>query len=738
MKKRVALFLIASLTLSSAGSLVAGELMPEEVPVQEEISAESIFVEEELPGEIAVEEAVPEEIVEEAIPGEEAVIPTEEAAMPIEEEIIPEEELPAGELIEEPIEDIIIPEETFEEEPTAEAIEPIAEELPAEEIDAVPVEEELLIEEEPAAVGESSGNCGNDVQWILGDDGILTISGTGDMWDWTDYNDLTPWYDVKHQITSIIIESGVTSIGDYAFSNCDALEAVTIKDSVASVGDYAFYNCYNLNAITFEGDAPAFGNSPFEFVNATAYYPAGNSTWTSGVMQNYGGNLTWKTFGLVPGQITASDIVKTASDKLQTFQIGATRLGTGKLSYSTTSSEIMVDSNGIVVVPANFVGEATITIKAAASGAYGEATKKITVTVNKTAGKLTANDITFNANPTKSQSKNIVVKNQLGNGKLTYISSNSRVTVDSNGKVTVPQNYSGTTTITINAAASGIYEAASTSIKVTVKRIDGKITADDITVSASPSKEQIKSIFINSQLGKGALTYSSSNPYVTVDSYGKVTIAKNYAGTAIITIDAAASGIYKAASTTIKVTVNKIDGKITASDFIKNAYPEDKTFYIGARCLGGGKLTYKSNSGKVTVDSNGKVTIPRNYAGIVTIRIYSNTAGIYKSAFKMITVTIRPQIPTISSLTNPASRKMTAKWERCWSATGYVLQYATNNTFTENVKNVLISDNGIRTKDIYGLTKYKNYYVRLRTYRKLDNTTLYSSWSGTKKVKISK
>ena len=735
MKKRVALLLIATLTLSNAGSLVAGELIPEEVPVQEEISAENILVEEELPGEIAIEEAVPEEeIEEEAIPAEETAIPVEAA-----EEIIPEEELPVGELIEEPMDDSFIPEDTFEEEMAIEAIEPITEEVPAEEIDAVPSEEEgILEEEEPAFVGESSGYCGNDVQWNLGDDGILTISGTGDMWDWSDYNDLTPWYEVKQQINSIIIESGVTSIGDYAFSNCGSLEAVTIKDGVTSVGDYAFYNCYSLGAITFEGDAPAFGTSLFEFVNATAYYPAGNSTWTPEVRQNYGGNITWKTFGLVPGKITASDIVKSASDKIQTFSIGATRLGTGKLSYSTTSTKVMVDSNGIVVIPPNFVGEATITIEAAASGAYDKATKKITVTVNKTEGKLSAEDITFNANATKSQSKTIVVKDQLGNGKLTYKSSNSRVTVDSTGKVTVPQNYSGTSTITIKAEASGIYEEATTSIKVTVKRIDGKITADDITLSANPDKAQIKTIFLKSQLGKGALTYSSNNSYVTVDSEGKVTVSKNYAGTATITIDAAASGIYKAASTKIKIIVNKIDGKITATDFIKNAYPEVKSFYIGARCLGGGKLTYKSNSGKVTVDSNGKVTIPRNYAGIVTIRIYADTAGIYKSAFKKITVTVRPQIPTIASLANSGTKKFTAKWDRYWSATGYVLQYATNDKFTAGVRKVLIDDNGIRTKDIYGLSKGKTYYVRLRTYRKIGNTTLYSGWSPIKSVKIYK
>ena len=111
MKKRVALFLTAALTLSTVGSPMAGELLPDEVPVQEEISAENVLAEEELPGEIALEEAVPAVAAEEAVPVEPAVeaVPIEaaEEAAPAEaaEEIIPEEELPAGELLEQPTED---------------------------------------------------------------------------------------------------------------------------------------------------------------------------------------------------------------------------------------------------------------------------------------------------------------------------------------------------------------------------------------------------------------------------------------------------------------------------------------------------------------------------------------------------------------------------------------------------------------------------------------------------------
>lgn len=734
MKKRVALFLTAALTLSTVGSPMAGELLPDEVPVQEEISAENVLAEEELPGEIALEEAVPAVAAEEAVPAEAAV-----EAVPVEaaEEIFSEEELPVGELLEQPTEDSLIPEDTFEEELAIEPIETITEEIPAEQIEDASSEiEEILGEEEPALAGASSGKCGNNVSWTLDDDGILTISGTGDMWDWSGTGDITPWDAVKDQIESVNIESGVTSIGGFAFENCYSLKAVTIGDSVTTIGSGAFYNCTSLTSITFEGDAPTFGIA-FTYVTATAYYPAGNSTWTDSVMQDYGGDITWKTFGLVSGKITASDFVKYASTSVQTFPIGATRLGTGKLTYTSDTGDVMVDDTGTVVIQPNYVGKATITIKAAASGAYTEATKKITVTVNRKDGKIVAEDLTFKADASKTQTKNIVIKSQLGQGTLTFVSSNSLIKVDSNGKVTIPANYIGTSTITINAAASGIYDATSTSIKVTVNRIAGKILAEDIMLDAS-AEDQIKTIVVISQLGKGKLTYSSDNPKITIDSAGKVKVAKYFAGTATVTIDAAAEGIYEPASTTIKVTVNKIAGKIAATNFIKYAAPVEKSFYIGAKRLGPGKLTYKSNSGKVTVDSTGKVTIPRNYSGIVTIRIYVEAGSIYKAASKSITITIRPQVPTISSITNWAPGTITARWARYWSATGYILQYATNNKFTQGVKNVVLSDNGLRNEDIYGLTKGKTYYFRLRTYKVAGSTTLYSAWSTPVTVKITK
>ncbi|MCD7768858.1 MAG: leucine-rich repeat protein [Oscillospiraceae bacterium] len=114
----------------------------------------------------------------------------------------------------------------------------------------------------------ASGSCGDDLTWVLDGDGALTISGTGAMSDWSDYKGLepstdSPWYGYAENIKTVIINSGVTTIGSSAFSDCINLESVTIPEGVTYIGHYAFSNCASLSSITLPDDVAYLGVGVF-------------------------------------------------------------------------------------------------------------------------------------------------------------------------------------------------------------------------------------------------------------------------------------------------------------------------------------------------------------------------------------------------------------------------------------------------------------------------------------------
>ncbi len=84
--------------------------------------------------------------------------------------------------------------------------------------------------------------CGDSVRWALGPDGVLTVTGTGDMWNY-EYEDWgsVPWFSVRERILRVVIGQGVTSVGDEAFRQCPNLVNVTIADTVTYLGVCSFF-----------------------------------------------------------------------------------------------------------------------------------------------------------------------------------------------------------------------------------------------------------------------------------------------------------------------------------------------------------------------------------------------------------------------------------------------------------------------------------------------------------------
>ena len=153
-----------------------------------------------------------------------------------------------------------------------------------------------------SAYAERSGTCGKNLQWKLTDEGVLTITGIGEMKDWgRNARPWSPYSDVKQVIigdgvttiggsafsycsslTSLTIPNSVTDIGSSAFSGCSSLTSVTIGNSVTEIGGYAFSGCSSLTSLTIPNSVTDIGSSAFSGCSSLTSVTIGNSVTTIG------------------------------------------------------------------------------------------------------------------------------------------------------------------------------------------------------------------------------------------------------------------------------------------------------------------------------------------------------------------------------------------------------------------------------------------------------------------------
>ena len=165
---------------------------------------------------------------------------------------------------------------------------------------------EITVFEIPADA-EYYGRCGDTLLYTV-TDGILTVTGTGEMsdnWGW-------------ERCEQAILPEGVTKIGNYNFSYSD-LTGITVPSTVEQIGARAFA-WSSLSEIRFLGSAPEIGPGVFEELTVTAYYPANDPSWTEAVMADYGGSVTWVPYGAEQG-VTVSGTVTAFSGADATLEL---------------------------------------------------------------------------------------------------------------------------------------------------------------------------------------------------------------------------------------------------------------------------------------------------------------------------------------------------------------------------------------------------------------------------------
>ena len=112
-----------------------------------------------------------------------------------------------------------------------------------------------------------SANGDGSVIAKLSDDGTLTISGNGNMKDCGNYEN-DSWWNVKENIKNVLINAGVTNIGEYAFEYCSNLVSIKIPNTITSIGDYAFDECSSLISIEIPESVTSIAVPAFSSCNS--------------------------------------------------------------------------------------------------------------------------------------------------------------------------------------------------------------------------------------------------------------------------------------------------------------------------------------------------------------------------------------------------------------------------------------------------------------------------------------
>ena len=222
-----------------------------------------------------------------------------------------------------------------------------------------------------AAIPHSSLN------WAL-NDGILTISGNGPMPDWqsTTSSD-RPWHGQRTRITSVIIEDGVTrignnaffdhssmisvsigrginTIGDAAFARCSALESVIIPDNVTTLGNSVFNNCTRMTSVTIGSGISTIPNSAFQNTGLTSVtIPEGITSIGSHAFRD-NARLTTIYYNAVNcGNVTSTNYQFYDCQFLTTVVIGnRVRRIPDRLFYNIPSLENVTISNSVTDIGA--------------------------------------------------------------------------------------------------------------------------------------------------------------------------------------------------------------------------------------------------------------------------------------------------------------------------------------------------------------------------------------------------
>ena len=133
----------------------------------------------------------------------------------------------------------------------------------------------------------------------------------------------------------------------------------------------------------------------------------------------------------------------------------------------------------------------------------------------------------------------------------------------------------------------------------------------------------------------------------------------------------------------------------------------------------------------VSGGQNGKAAIANEPELVNQYKFYE-----YKKTTKKITITVKPQKATLSSVKSSTKKKAVVTWKKDSKASGYQIQYSTSSSFKSGNGTSMVTKNSAVKKTLTGLKSGKKYYVRVCAYKTINGKTVYGAYSAAKTVTV--
>ena len=589
------------------------------------------------------------------------------------------------------------------------------------------------------------GYCGDNLKWVYElDKHVLSFLGTGDM---DDFVDSAPgWYDYRASIEKITLPDGLTSIGYGAFEGCSKVTEITVPDGVARFRVSTFKGCSALKKITFTASVKDIEHHAFDGCSSLqdVFYKGGvpdrdelnlerngneyliQALWHISSPE-CGDNLTW-TFNESTGElkITGTGNMWGFLEDLPPWydyhdQIKKVTLPNGLTSISSCAF-INCSNLTEITIPDGVTYFGIYAFRNCAKLQKITFYKSVTEVMESAfSGCTSLKDVYYYGTPQDRSGMRIDESyDQTSDGndpllKAEWHFQSAPIPVN-NAKIVWNQNdvsFKGST-------AYVIYNKKAQTPRFSVTDANGtKIDAPNYTYefkeNTKPGTGYLFVTFTGNLTGSCSASfkiYLPATEWMTVEN-----VAEGIKLTWASVDGAAGYVIYRRArnTTTNQWTDFARWNNTTETSYIDGADSNHRV-YIGSRYQYGVKAYFARRLDPIANQQIG---------GNVNDNSGNWNLGEIGPLKTMVRITTRKLISVTSG-----KQQLTVNWDASKNFTGYDIQLATDAAFTKNVKTERVDDWKTASKTIKGLKSKTTYYVRVRSYQKIDSMTYFGQWSN--------